>query len=202
MCPVIGIILRKDVSSSGKKIRIVYDDVISAVIKSGGIPIMIPNDDIYRYLNMCNGFILQGGDTIDNNNLELLKVFTNKNIPILGICLGMQEMGVFDNGKLIDVSGHLNDGLHEIIINKDSLLYKIIGFSKILVNSRHKSVIKNTNLFVSSISSDNQIESIENRDLNFYLGLQWHPENMYNDDINARKIFDYFIKVCNDCIDR
>jgi len=151
---------------------------------------------------MCNGFILQGGDTIDNNNLELLKVFTNKNIPILGICLGMQEMGVFDNGKLIDVSGHLNDGLHEIIINKDSLLYKIIGFSKILVNSRHKSVIKNTNLFVSSISSDNQIESIENRDLNFYLGLQWHPENMYNDDINARKIFDYFIKVCNDCIDR
>ena len=37
-----------------------------------------------------------------------------------------------------------------------------------------------------------------NKNNKFYLGLQWHPENMYDEDINAKKIFDYFIKVCHD----
>jgi len=196
MKPVIGIISREYYSPTNKKINIVYTDIVSSVIKSKGIPIGIPyNEDITKYLNICNGFILQGGDDIDRYNLKTIKILKEKNIPTLGICLGMQEM--FYQNNLIDIPNHHINSLHEIKIIKNTLLYKIIKKDKILINSRHKSSIEKTNHLVSSISSDNIIESIEDPKQTFFLGLQWHPENLYNIDSTSRKIFDYFIKVCN-----
>lgn len=195
MKPVIGIISREYQSATKKKINIVYNDIISSIIKSGGIPIGIPcNENILDYLEICHGFILQGGDDIDNHNLETIKILKEKNIPTLGICLGMQEM--FGVNNLIDITNHHINCLHEIRIIKNTLLYKIIKKEKILVNSRHHSAIKNPKCVISSISKDNIIESCENPDCKFFLGVQWHPENLYNIDSNSKKIFDYFIKIC------
>lgn len=195
MKPIIGIISREYLSATNKKINIIYNDIINSIIKSGGIPIGIPiNKDITNYLNICNGFIFQGGDDINNHNLKTIKILKDKNIPILGICLGMQEM--FYQNNLIDIPNHHINILHEINIKKDTLLYKILKKDKILVNSRHKSAIKKTNYQVSSISKDNIIESIEIPNHKFFLGLQWHPENLYDIDLNSKKIFDYFIKIC------
>lgn len=195
MKPVIGIICRNYFSQTNKKINIVYDDIISSVIKSGGIPIGIPsNEDIEDYLNTCNGFILQGGDDINNYNLKTIDILKKNNIPILGICLGMQEMFYQDN--LADVPNHHINSLHEVKIIRNTLLYKILKKDKILVNSRHNSVISKTNYRVSSIAKDNVIESIEDPNYKFLLGLQWHPENLYDIDSSSKKIFDYFIKIC------
>ena len=102
----------------------------------------------------------------------------------------MQEM--FYHKNLIDVSNHQINSLHEINIIKNTLLYKILKKDKILVNSRHKSAIKETKHKVSSISNNNIIESIEDPNQKFFLGIQWHPENLYKIDSNSRKIFDYF----------
>ena len=195
MKPIIGIISREYISETNKKINTIYNDIINSIIKSGGIPIGIPiNKNITNYLNICNGFIFQGGDDINNHNLKTIKILKEKNIPTLGICLGMQEMFYQDN--LIDIPNHHINILHEINIKKDTLLYKILKKDKILVNSRHKSAIKKTNYQVSSISKDNIIESIEIPNHKFFLGLQWHPENLYDIDPNSKKIFDYFIKIC------
>lgn len=196
MRPIIGIITRKGKSKSFHDIDIIYTDIVSMINKSGGNAIGVFNKDINDYLNICDGFILQGGDDIEDDNIKLLDILYKINKPVLGICLGMQEMGVFSSGKLVDIDNHLGNGLHEIIIDKNSLLYRIIGKDKILVNSRHKSMINDTDLFVSSKSMDNVIESIEDNNKKFFLGVQWHPENMYNDD-DTRKIFDYFIKMCH-----
>jgi len=198
MRPIIGIIMRNGVSDTFKNIGISYDDIVYSVIKSGGIPVIIPNDNINLYLNLCSGFILQGGDDVCDNNLKLLKLFMDNDIPTLGICLGMQEMAVLNDGILFDVSKHSGDILHEITIKNNSLLYKILGVSKTIVNSRHKSAVLSTKMDVGSVSMDNVIESVEIDDLTFFLGVQWHPESMYDSDINSRKIFDYFIKICND----
>ena len=200
MYPIIGIISRKSLSESGHNIDIAYSDIIYSVTKSKGIPIVISNNNIDKYLNICDGFILQGGDDIDNNNLEIIKLLYDKNIPLLGICLGMQEMSIINNGILYDIDNHKNDSFHEIVINENSLLYKILGVGKTMVNSRHKSAIKDTNFLISSRSNDNIIESVEDDSKKFFIGLQWHPENMYNYDINSRKIFDYFIKVSSKLI--
>ena len=196
MKPIIGIISRSYHSATNKKINTIYNDIISSIIKSRGIPIGIPhNEDITPYLSICKGFVLQGGDDIDEHNLKTIKILKEKNIPTLGICLGMQEM--FYHKNLIDIPNHQINSLHEIKIIKNTLLYKIIKKDKILVNSRHNSVIEKTKYQISAISQDNIIESIEDQDKKFFLGLQWHPENLYNIDSNSRKIFDYFIKICN-----
>ena len=77
------------------------------------------------------------------------------------------------------------------------MFYNIVGKDKILVNSRHKSAIKDTKYIVSGRSEDGIIEAIEVPEYKFFLGLQWHPENIYDVSIDAKKIFDYFIKICN-----
>ena len=193
--PIIGIISRDYYSDSKRKINIVYNDIISSVLKSGGIPIGIPyNIEIEDYLDICNGFILQGGDNINEINLRNLEIIRKENIPTLGICLGMQEM--FYDNNMIDIKDHNKNELHEINIDTNTLLYKIINKDKILVNSRHKSSITNTKEKICAISLDNAIEAIEISNLKFYLGLQWHPENLYDIDNNSKKIFDYFIKIC------
>jgi len=195
MKPIIGIISRNSLSETNKKINITYTDIISSILKSGGLPLSIPsNTNIDEYLNICNGFILQGGDDIDSHNLNTIKILKEKNIPLLGICLGMQEM--FYNNNMIDIPNHHLNSLHEINIKKNTLLYKVLKKEKILVNSRHKSSIKNTEYKISSISKDNIIESIEDNKHKFFLGLQWHPENLYDIDSNSKKIFDYFVKMC------
>ena len=198
MKPIIGIISRHSVSESNNNIDITYSDIISSIKKSNGIPISISNKNFSDYIDICDGFILQGGDDIDEENLNIINILYEKDIPLLGICLGMQEIAYNYNGIVYDIDNHKHSNLHEITINKDSLLYKILSCHKTLVNSRHKSAIKNTDLFISAISDDNVIEAIEGKDKKFFIGLQWHPENLYEKDLNSRKIFDYFVKVCND----
>lgn len=196
MKPIIGIISREYHTESNKKISIVYKDIITSIIKSNGIPIGIPyKEDITPYLNICKGFILQGGDNVNKHDLKIIKILKDKNIPVLGICLGMQEM--FYHKNLIDIPNHKINSLHEINIIKDTLLHKIIKKDRILVNSRHKSAINKTEYTINGVSKDNIIESIEDPTKKFFLGLQWHPENLYKIDNNSQKIFDYFVNICN-----
>lgn len=198
MKPIIGIIMRSSVSESNLPIKYIYDDVGYAIYKSGGIPIGIDPKYIDNYLKICQGFIIPGGNEVVENDLLAIKKITEADIPLLGICLGMQEVAYLNSGTITDIINHKIEGLHEIIVKHDSLLYKILGCEKTLVNSRHKSAIVSTRLTVSAISYDNVIEAVEDKSKKFLLGIEWHPENMYDKEINARKIFDYFIKICND----
>lgn len=114
--------------------------------------------------------------------------------PTLGICLGMQLMGKTFNGHITEsVNNHRisKDYSHKITINKNSLLFKILGKENIIVNSLHSFAIPNTSLDISAYSNDEIIEAIEDKSRKFFLGIQWHPELL--DDDNSKKIFDYFI---------
>ena len=196
MYPVIGIISRKSKSEKGHDISYIYNDIVSAVIKSKGIPIGITSDNIDLYLDICDGFILQGGDDIMKEDLDMINKLYKLDIPLLGICLGMQEMGYAFDGEIIDVDNHIDNKLHDIVINNDSILYKIFNCERTIVNSRHKSAIKNSSLFVSAKSGDGVTEAIEDKNKKFFVGVQWHPENMINSDILSRRLFDYFIEIC------
>ena len=63
------------------------------------------------------------------------------------------------------------------------------------VNSRHQyEIINVNNANISAESDDGIIEAIEFKDKRFAIGLQWHPEDLYENDINMLKIFNEFIK--------
>lgn len=208
MKPIIGIIMRPDKLMSGNEVTCVYEDLRMSIISSGGIPLGIMpltdnlddfNTDIYNLIDMCDGIILQGGDEFYNYDLECLKYIYEKDIPVLGICLGMQLMGSMFSGKLENIAKHKYKDkkyVHKIYIDKNSKLYDIFKSDVISVNSRHISALDNTDLDIVGLSDDNVIEAIEDKNKKFFIGVQWHPESMYSYDILECNLFDYFIDVC------
>lgn len=198
MSLIIGIIERNDFSDSGKKIGVIYSEIEKCVINSGGIPIGINNDNIDLYMDICNGFIFQGGDLVDELNIDIIRRLYDMDIPTLGICLGMQEMAIFGGGKLSLIDNHHIDGCHSIRIKNGSLLKEIIESDMIDVNSRHHFAVESSRFDVVGYADDLVVEAIEDKSKKFFMGLQWHPEDMYNKYQDIKKIFDYFIKMCND----
>ena len=71
--------------------------------------------------------------------------------------------------------------VHSINIKKGSLLHKIIGLDKIQVNSRHIYSVKNLNKAkIVAESEDGIIEAIEFENRKFAIGVQWHPEDLFD----------------------
>lgn len=148
-------------------------------------------------LDKCDGVIFQGGTDIYPYHFEILNYCYNNNIPVLGICMGMQIIGLYANKQnednLIKVDNHYNLN-HTIYINKNSVLNNLYG-DVLEVNSRHNYGLEHIKLpfIVGSKSDDNVIESIELIDKeHFILGLQFHPEDLDYMD----KLYNYFIKEC------
>lgn len=145
-------------------------------------------------LNKCDGIIFQGGNDIYPYHFQILNYCLKNNIPILGICMGHQIMGLYsiksiDEQDLIPIEGHQDkQKMHKIITVKESFLNKSLGDSP-LVNTRHSFAIDKVKspFQVTAISEDNVIEGIEYIDQNhFAVGVQFHPEdlntteNLYN----------------------
>lgn len=191
----IGIIGRKNED------KITFNqEVINVIYKYKFVPIGIivdfnnnPNlefNKIKNIIDLCDGFILQGGSDYYDIDILITKYLYDKNIPTLGICLGMQTMAMTFNGIMGEISNHnsKNKYVHEIEINKNSKLYNIVKKNKILVNSRHNSYILNTDLDVSA--TNNIIEAIEDKSKKFFIGVQWHPESIM--DENSILLFNSF----------
>ena len=199
MEPIIGIVTRSSISLENHKISIVYKEIEDAVINNNGIPIAITlNGNYKKLINLCDGIIFQGGDDFEEYDLETLKYIYDINKPVLGICLGMQLMGLLFNGSMININNHkktLNYS-HEVKIKRNSKLYNIFKTDIIKVNSRHKSVIKNIKINISGISQDGYIEAIEDTNKKFFIGVQWHPESMLRYDNKQNNLFKQFIKSC------
>ena len=173
------------------------NEIINIIYKYKCLPLCISVDfdktklkDIIKLLDICDGFILQGGNEIFNIDLKITKYLYDNDIPTLGICMGMQTMCLLFDGKLKKIDNHysLNTYVHPICIRERTKLYDIIKKSKISVNSRHHEVIEKTNLDISSYY--NCIESVEDRNKKCFIGVQWHPESIM--DKNNIRLFNYF----------
>lgn len=212
MKKIVGIIARPDKTIDNKEAFIINKHIISMLNNYDVIPLVITPPGKYDYydyniltgpkinekeldnmlslVNKCDGIIFQGGDEFYDFDIDIVKYLYQKDIPTLGICLGMQTLGYTFNGSMTNVSNHKGVN-HEVIINKDSLLYEIIGKEKITVNSRHKECLSKTDLFKGAYSEDNIIEEIEDKNKRCFIGLEWHPEDILNND--QKKIIEYFI---------
>ncbi|MDI9358271.1 MAG: gamma-glutamyl-gamma-aminobutyrate hydrolase family protein [Phycisphaerales bacterium] len=170
-----------------------------------------------KELKRCNGILLTGGADVhpkfykcpeyikycekesfnlkrDEFEFKIIEFAEDNNIPILGICRGLQIYNVYKGGTLIpDLPswGKFNhaafidrsDRYHGINIDPNSQLFKLTQTKRMLVNSRHhQSVDKiGAGLVAGAMSDDCVVESLEriNPSTASYLSLvQWHPEIM------------------------
>jgi putative glutamine amidotransferase len=123
----------------------------------------------------------------DECEIRLLQEALARDLPVLGICRGLQLMNVMHGGTLIQhMEGHAvrsaekSAPAHEIRIEPETLLARIAGTNSLQVNSRHHQAVKmlGTGLRVSATDpADGTIEAIERPDKRFVLAVQWHPEN-------------------------
>lgn len=228
MKKIIGVLGRPTLDDEKYSVVGIYNTVRTSIIKKRCIPFMImPMADVdymkdekktipeltneekeilRTMVDACDGILIPGGYGWFYYDEYVVAYAIEKNIPILGICMGMQLLGSYDNDcqctELIDSNINHNQHnvkyAHKVRIQDGTRLYDIVGENEISVNSKHRYAITKVNKFkISAISEDGYIEGIELPDKKFVVGIQWHPENMLDYDISANKIFDAFIEKCN-----
>jgi len=235
MRPIIGITtFWENKIKPGKLYNLVSHNYIRSVYSAGGIPILIPLVDDKKitknYLESINGLVFTGGQDIsplaygenpiqqvqmiceerDEFEIELFLEALKLNMPILGICRGMQLINVAMGGTLYqDMSFERKEALghfpqntpvhnlyHSLKIDRESKLFSIFRETEMKVNSFHHQAIKKTadNLKEAAWASDGIIEAIEHISSDFVLGVQWHPEDLTIHHPTFLKLFEALIE--------
>lgn len=175
------------------------------LILTGGIDI---HPSFYGDMNDEESLFAKGRDEFEMNLLD--KAIKDKK-PVLCICRGMQLLNIYFGGNLItdleQVKGvnhrKISDTevrMHNVNVEKDSLLYNIVNTGNGFVTSTHHQAVDKVGdkLIVNAVSDDGVIEGIEFEDKSnkgFLIGVQWHPErfNDYNNPF-SQNILKSFIK--------
>lgn len=197
-------------------------DYLKAVHYSGGVSLVISyNEKISDVLDIVDGVILSGGGDIherflneerhplardiceerDAFEIEMCRQAIYRNMPVLGVCRGIQIMNIALGGTINQhVEGHFQkeerDAVsHSVRISEKSCLFEIVGKQLIEVNSFHHQCVENLGegLRACAWAPDGVIEGIESEKKSFYVGVQWHPEALFMAKSEAKNLFDSFV---------
>lgn len=200
-----------------------------SVVRAGGTPVIIPpvadKDVIINTLDKIDGLVLTGGGDInplwageepsprlhginhmrDKAELLTVRLAYNRQIPMLGICRGIQTLvtaldGEVDQdiaesfaaahgaGRAAEAAGHSlikhsqdadrSEPTHTVRISRESVLYSLYKTETLAVNSIHHQAVRASGrrFSVSAKAPDGVIEAIESSEFKPFIGVQWHPE--------------------------
>ncbi|MDR2041948.1 MAG: membrane dipeptidase [Tannerella sp.] len=213
--PLIGISVTRT-GSGGAQLGATY---IQAALKAGGIPVAIPamtdTKALYQLVMHLDGLILSGGEDVapscydeaphpllgkvdtlrDAYEFQLLKLASDRNMPVLGICRGEQVMNVYFGGTLyqdlvsqrgVSVGTRHRQKLppgkvsHTVSVVPGSQLAAIVGEGTKAVNSLHHQAVKDVapGFRITAYAPDGVAEAIEAWPARPMMGVQWHPEQL------------------------
>ena len=210
-----------------------------AVVRAGGVPVIIPplndSDSIVNTLEHIDGLILSGGGDFnpmfsgeepsprlhsinrerDLPELLITRLAYNRQIPILGVCRGIQTLAMALEGRVAQdieeerakhpeeqktpLVKHSQDAdrsepTHTITVEKDSILSEIFdGQETLYVNSFHHQAVSDPGerFRVTARATDGTIEAMESREFKSIVGVQWHPECMGDDGM---PLFEWLVR--------
>ena len=230
--------LGQDISEINKQ-RLFYirENYTQILREAGAIPLILPvlddSDSSRELTDIIDALLLSGGgnDTLIGNKIsnagldyyiqnpkrtkhkiELTKLALDKDMPILGICLGNQTINVALGGTINnDISANeiehnqkekMYTPTHWIGLNTSSMIYHIFNKNMIKVNTSHVQAIDilGKHLKATSYSTDGIIESIESKRHSFVLGVQFHPEYLAKDKNSFYMIFEGLVRASKDYI--
>lgn len=149
----------------------------------------------------------------DQMELTLLPLILALGKPVLGICRGIQILNIGLGGDIWqDIPSQVkrdfpiahsqpfyyNMPSHTVTLLDDSLLSSIAGKSELKVNSMHHQAVREVapGLVATAWSPDQLVEAIEMPGYPFFLGVQWHPEYLWEKDDVALRMFQTFVDAC------
>ncbi|MBU1713196.1 MAG: gamma-glutamyl-gamma-aminobutyrate hydrolase family protein [Proteobacteria bacterium] len=210
-----------------------FADYSLALLDAGAAPLIIPaaqdESSLKRILSAVQGLLLSGGpdihprhygeepvaglgdvdETLDRMELMAARLAFEKDIPVLGICRGIQVLNVALGGTLYqDISSQLPEGIchtpktdkavttHTVRFAAGSRLRRIMGRSEIWVNGKHHQAVRNPapGLKVTARARDGIIEAVEHPQNRWIMGVQWHPEGTWREDSFSKKLFKAFVR--------
>ncbi|MBP5771877.1 MAG: membrane dipeptidase [Bacteroidaceae bacterium] len=205
--PLIGI-----TGNFGEKGCELAEGYFESVLRAGGTPVILPPTDnadaLVSVLDRIDGLLLSGGADLnplfvneeplpklgninprrDLAELLLIRLAFDRQIPILGICRGIQMLAAALDGSIWqDIPSpsikHSQDldrsyASHTVNIEEDSLLHSIFGTDTLAVNSFHHQAVREAgpHLRISAFAKDGVIEAVESSEHKSIIGVQWHPE--------------------------
>lgn len=209
---------RKSIEMSGGKIVVLseaYDEEFlnSQLKQIDGLLIPGGGDIDPKFLHEENKGSREPDAGLDQFEFNIIKYCVERKMPIFAICRGHQLINVYFGGNLYqdlpsqyerkDLLIHqiLDDGkvkpcFHYINIQKDSLLYELLGEEKIRANSSHHQSVKDSapGFKITSLSEDGVIEAMEGTGDSYIMSVQFHPEKLVIEDPRYYALFERFIK--------
>lgn len=148
----------------------------------------------------------------DAHELTLARLLLQRSDkPVLGICRGLQVLNIALGGDIYQDLPSEHEGeliahrqkqpsyypSHPVTVAEGSLLHRITGKDELMVNSLHHQALHRMGDWqVCATAPDGVIEAAELPQHPFFMGVQWHPERLYDRDPAANSLFAAFVAAC------
>lgn len=207
---------------------------------AGGLPVMLPlttdAEQLGQLMGLIDGLLITGGQDVaadvygcddpasvalvgetsperDAMEAMLVRMAIERDMPVLGICRGIQSLNALLGGTLwqdlptqhpstVNHHGHApyDRPVHKVEILPKTPLGELLGAGELAVNSYHHEAVRDAapELQTMAVSEDGLVEAVWRPGSSFVWAIQWHPEFAYKTDEPSRKIFSAFMNAAQE----